>query len=272
MTGQTVTVRIAGPLRFLLPARHRDGVVVVPLDGPSTVVHVVESLGVPRTEVGEVHVNGVLSDPYRRLRGDDDIDVAERARPQPVPQHRYVLDVHLGTLVRRLRLLGVDAAYRNDANDDELVAQANAEQRVLLTRDRGLLRRRSLVAGGFVRGERPDDQLADVLDRFAPPLCPWTRCPACNGRLHPVAKPEVEHLLPPGTRRSYTRFSRCGSCGRIYWRGAHSRRLDAIVEGSAPFSADLPGRRAHAEEENADPEPAETDSHDRTLGHDHGGR
>jgi uncharacterized protein with PIN domain len=272
MTGETVIVRIAGPLRFLLPARHRDGVLVVAVDGSSTVVHVVESLGVPRTEVGQVHVNGQPAGVSARLRDNDVVDVPERPRPQPVSRGGFLLDVHLGTLARRLRLLGVDTAYRNDAGDDELVAQANAEQRVLLTKDRGLLRRRSLAAGGFVRGERPDDQLADVLDRFAPPRSPWTRCPACNGAVHPVAKPEVEHLLPPGTRRSYTRFSRCGSCGRIYWRGAHSRRLDAIVEGYAPFSADLPGGPEHPEVESDDPEPAETDSHDRIFGHDHGGR
>jgi len=101
---------------------------------------------------------------------------------------------------------------------------------VLLTQDRGLLRRGALRAGGYVRGSRPDDQLADVLDRFAPSLNPWTRCPACNGALHPVAKPDVEHLLEPGTRRSYTEFSRCEACGQLYWRGAHADDLAAIVD------------------------------------------
>jgi uncharacterized protein with PIN domain len=151
-----------------------------------------------------------------------------------------VLDVHLGTLARRLRLLGVDAAYRNDADDPELVEQANAEGRVLLTQDRGLLRRGALRAGAYVRGSRPDDQLADVLDRFAPPLDPWSRCPACNGALHPVTKPEIEHLLRPGTRRSYTEFSRCEACGQLYWRGAHSVRLTEIVDGATVGSPRVP--------------------------------
>jgi uncharacterized protein with PIN domain len=112
--------------------------------------------------------------------------------------------VHLGALARRLRLLGVDTAYRNDADDDELVVRAIAEQRTLLTQDRGLLRRRALPSGAYVRGARPDDQVADVLDRFAPPLAPWSRCPACNGVLVAAAGDEVVHLLEPGTRRSYT--------------------------------------------------------------------
>ena len=86
--------------------------------------------------------------------------------------------------------------------------------------------------GAYVRGADPDSQLRDVLDRFAPPLRPWTRCTACNGMLEPVAKNEVEHLLRPGTRRTYEVFARCRSCGKVYWRGAHGRRLATLVESA----------------------------------------
>jgi uncharacterized protein len=227
---QTATVRVAEPLRFLLPPRHRGGVAEVHVDGTSSLGHVVEALGVPRTESGELLLNGRPAPADARLRGGDVVDVPVRPRPQRMPDIRFVLDVHLGTLARRMRLLGLDVAYRNDADDDELVVQANAEHRVLLTQDRGILRRRALVAGAYVAGSRPDDQLADVLDRFAPELRPWTRCPNCNGLLETVTKDEVEHLLPEGTRRSYTEFSRCPGCGRPYWRGAHSDRLDTIIE------------------------------------------
>ena len=152
-------------------------------------------------------------------------------RPQLAPA-RFVLDVHLGTLARRLRLAGVDAAYASDAGDDALIEQANAGRRVLLTQDRGLLRRRALWLGAYVRGARPDDQLRDVLDRFRPPLAPWTRCPACNGPLSPVAKAAVAAVLPPGTRRTYQAFSRCRDCGQVYWHGAHSKRLEQIIDSA----------------------------------------
>jgi len=158
-------------------------------------------------------------------------------RPQPLPSPRFLLDVHLGTLARRLRLLGVDTAYGNDLDDDTLIAWANSERRVLLTQDRGLLRRRKLWHGAYVRGARPDEQLADVLDRFALPLAPWTRCTACNGQLSPVDKADVEQLLPPGTRCTYDSFTRCATCGRIYWRGAHSKRLEPIVESAIRANA-----------------------------------
>jgi uncharacterized protein len=226
-------VRVAEPLRFLLPVRHRHGDVVVPVDGVSSLGHVVESLGVPRTEVGELRVGGQAVPPSTRPCGGDLVDVLPVPRPQRLTDARFVLDVHLGTLARRMRLLGLDVAYRNDATDAELVAQAAAERRVVLTQDRGLLRRRALTAGAYVRGHRPDDQLADVLDRFDPPLAPWSRCLVCNGDLEPVSKQEIQHLLEPGTRRTYGRFSRCRACGRPYWRGAHAQRLDAVVAGAA---------------------------------------
>jgi uncharacterized protein with PIN domain len=239
VTPPQLTLRFDDGLRFFLAARHRRAPgVTLPHDGTSTLGHVVQSLGVPLTEVGDLSVSGPhdtaahrVSPAYRPQDGDF-ARVPSAARPQRVATPgppRFLLDVHLGALARRLRLLGLDAAYRNDASDDALVAQSEDERRVLLTQDRGLLRRRALCFGAYVRGAHPDEQLLDVLDRFAPPLAPWTRCPACNGTLAPVAKSEVEHLLRPGTRRTYERFMRCRDCARPYWRGAHSDRLESLV-------------------------------------------
>src|SRR6266545_3556500 len=205
MGRQTARVRVAAPLRFLLPAQHRHGEVMVPVDAASSLSHLVESLGVPRTEVGELRVNGRTVLPAARPGDGDLVEVLPVPRPQRIDDPRFVLDVHLGTLARRMRLLGLDVAYRNDAEDAELVAQASRESRVVLTQER------------------------DVLDRFDPPLAPWTRCLACNGMLEPVAKQQVRHMLEDGTLRSYHRFFRCRACGRPYWRGAHAGRLNAIV-------------------------------------------
>jgi hypothetical protein len=225
-------IRFAEELRLFLAPRRRLGAVRVACDGTSSLGHVVESLGVPLTEVGSLVVNGEPATPGYRPGGGDVVAVGAMPRPQRVPASRFVLDVHLGTVARRLRVAGVDTAYANDRDDDELIEQANAEQRVLLTQDRGLLRRRKLWLGAYVRGTRPDEQFADVLDRFAPPLAPWTRCTACNGLLAPARKADVEPSLRPGTRRTYETFSRCRDCGRVYWRGAHGERLAAIVESA----------------------------------------
>ena len=201
-------------------------------DGVSTLGHVVESIGVPLTEVGSLLVNGKVTDRSYRPRAGDAIEVTPVSRPQRLDEARFLLDVHLGALARRLRLLGLDTAYHRYADDDDLIDEANADRRVLLTQDRGLLRRRKLWLGAYVRGARTDAQLVDVLGRFAPPLAPWTRCSACNGALMPADKADVEPELQPGTKRTYATFARCKTCGRVYWRGAHSKRLEATVDAA----------------------------------------
>jgi uncharacterized protein with PIN domain len=237
-----LTVRVAEELRFFLPVGRRHGEVPVDFDtntdtdtdtdteAGTTLLHLVESLGVPRTEIGGLRVGDRVAGPDERPRDGDVVDVQPVPRPQRVADPRFVADVHLGTLARRMRLLGIDVAYRNDASDPDLAEQAASEGRILITKDRGLLRRRAVPVGAYVRGSRTADQLRDVLDRFDPPLAPWTRCPACNGRLEAVDADAVAHLLQPGTRRSYTRFSQCVDCGRPYWRGAHAQRLEEIVD------------------------------------------
>jgi uncharacterized protein len=227
-----LAVSVAPELALFLRPGQRSGPVRVTCDGVSTLGHVVESLGVPLTEVGGLVVNGSPAGPGYRPEGGDIAHVQAMPRPQRVDSPVFLLDVHLGTVARRLRLVGVDAAYDRDADDDELISRANAGRRVLLTQDRGLLRRHRLWLGAYVRGTRPDDQFADVLSRFAPPLAPWTRCTACNGVLVPAAKADVASELEPGTRRTYDSFSRCESCGRVYWRGAHGPRLQATVDAA----------------------------------------
>lgn len=232
-----LSVRFAAELRIFLPRRHRREELRLPCDGTSSLGHVVESAGVPLTEIGSLLVAGRPVPPSYRpspCAGDVaevlDVEVLGVARPQPIPAARFILDVHLGKLARWLRLVGVDVAYRNDLDDDQLIMRADAERRVLLTQDRGILRRRALRLGAYVRGTYPREQFLDVLDRFRPPLAPWTRCTACNGPLSPVGKGEVEAELRPGTHRSYDTFARCLTCGRVYWRGAHGGRLEEIVE------------------------------------------
>jgi len=233
MDGTPVRVEIAPELRLFLRPAERSGSLTVPYDNVSALGHVVESLGVPLTEVGRLVTAGRMVGSAYRPHAGEVLEVYPVDRPQLLPAARFVLDVHLGTLARRLRLLGLDTSYANDSDDDALIDQANAEQRVLLTQDRGLLRRRRLWLGAYVRGAMPEDQLADVLDRFRPALAPWTRCTACNGLLARASKSDVEPLLLPGTRRTYQDFSRCTGCGRVYWRGAHCRRLQLIVESAA---------------------------------------
>ncbi|MFJ8668089.1 Mut7-C RNAse domain-containing protein [Streptomyces sp. NPDC093600] len=232
MNGPEIQISFAPGLRLFVPADRRSGRTAVVTDGASTLGHVVESLGVPLTEAGRLLVDGRPVDVSHIPAAGETVEVEGVERPQPVPGAplRFLLDVHLGTLARRLRLLGVDAAYESeDIGDPALAALSAREQRVMLSRDRGLLRRRELWAGAYVYSDRPEDQLRDVLERFAPVLTPWTRCTACNGELTDADKDSVRERLEHGTERTYDVFARCTACERVYWRGAHHARLEAIV-------------------------------------------
>lgn len=232
MNGPEIRVDVAPGLRLFVPPARRAGTTALTTDGAATLGHVIESLGVPLTEVGALVVDGREVPPSHIPAAGEHVTVRAVTRPQPVPGAplRFLLDVHLGTLARRLRLLGVDTAYEStDIGDPALAARSAAEKRVMLSRDRGLLRRRELWAGAYVYSTRPEEQLRDVLDRFAPELHPWTRCTACNGLLRRATKDEVAEQLQHGTRRTYDVFARCTACGRAYWKGAHHDQLEAIV-------------------------------------------
>ncbi|GAA2578126.1 MULTISPECIES: Mut7-C RNAse domain-containing protein [Streptomyces] len=233
MNGPEIHVEFAPGLRLFVPRARPTGTARTATDGVSTLGHLVESLGVPLTEVGTLLVDGREVETGYVPTGGESVTVRAVGHPQRVPGAplRFLLDVHLGTLARRLRLLGVDTAYEStDLGDPALAALSAAEKRVMLSRDRGLLRRRELWAGAYVYSTAPEEQLHDVLDRFRPALHPWTRCTACNGLLKEATKDEVADRLEDGTQRSYDVFAQCTACGRAYWRGAHHEQLQAIVE------------------------------------------
>lgn len=232
MTTQRITVEVAPELGVFVARDRRRGVTGLTTDGMSTLGHVVESLGVPLTEVGELVVDGLAVPVSRVPRTGEHLAVHAVERPQRVPGAplRFLLDVHLGTLARRLRLLGVDAAYESeDIGDPALATLSARERRVLLSRDRGLLRRREIFAGAYVYSDRPEEQLRDVLGRFAPVLAPWTRCTACNGPLREADKDAVSDRLEHGTQAAYDVFAQCTLCERVYWRGAHHGHLETVV-------------------------------------------
>lgn len=232
MAKADITLTVDPELHVFVAARNRRPGAAVETDATSSLGHVVEALGVPLVEVGELRVDGRPAPVGHIPVSGEHIEVGKLAYPQRVEGPlRFLLDIHLGTLARRLRLLGVDAAYETpDIGDAALATRSATEHRVLLSRDRGLLHRRELFAGAYVYSHQPAVQLDEILDRFQPELAPWTRCTACNGVLRPVSKEEMRNRLESGTAKSYDAFAECESCGQAYWRGAHSASLDAIVE------------------------------------------
>lgn len=238
-----MTVRFYGSLNDFLPAPRRQSTLVCALDSSPSIKDLVEGLGVPHTEIDVLVVDGRSVDFRYRVSDGDRIAVyprigifdggdAVRLQPPPQTEPRFIADVHLGRLTAYLRLAGFDTKYRNDYPDDEIVAVSAAEDRVLLTRDVGVLKHGIVRRGYFLRETQPARQLVEVLRQFdlVDRAVPFTRCLRCNGRLDVVARDHVEHLLPARTREYYCEFSRCPACSRIYWRGSHYSRMRLFID------------------------------------------
>jgi len=208
-----------------------------------TLKHAVEALGVPHTEVGLVlrHSRPCPLD-HRPLLAQDRFSVFPAWRRLPLESAgeagapRFIADAHLARLARYLRFAGYDTLLHDTGTDAELAAQARADWRIVLTRDRQLLMHRDIEQGCYLRPLEPLEQLRELAHRLQLDLAPGRRrgrCMLCNEPLEEVAKREVESALPPRTRASFERFWRCPACRRLYWHGSHWRRLQGQLGGEA---------------------------------------
>jgi len=222
-----VRVLFFGELNDFLPPGKRHTEFEHDVGATDTIKHVVESLGVPHTEISGTAVHGQAVGMDSQLSDGDRVEVFPYTIPIILENPRFVIDGHLGRLAAYLRMLGFDTWYDRFADDPLLASTAHNEKRVLLTRDVGLLKRREVEIGYCVRSDKPHDQLREVSRRFqlVPQFAPFTRCMDCNGILNPVSKEHIAELLPPHTRATKEEFSRCSGCGKIFWRGSHHAKM-----------------------------------------------
>lgn len=238
-----VSLRFYAELNDFLPPGLRRRDIVHDCRRRTSVKDMIESFGVPHTEVELILVNGVSVDFSHIVTAGDRISVYPvfeamdvspliRLRPLPLRTPRFIVDVNLGRLARYLRLLGFDSYYRNDLDDAGVARISAGESRTVLTRDRALLQQKIITHGFFVRAVRPLDQVREVLARLDlyRQVQPFTRCTRCNGVLEVVDKDAVLEQLQPKTRRYYDEFRRCAACGQLYWKGSHYARAERLVE------------------------------------------
>ncbi len=191
-----------------------------------TVKDLAESFGIPHVEIGRYLVSGVMVDESALVR-DACVIQLESSELIPPGVPTFVLDVHLTRLARYLRILGFDCAYRGDYRDEEIAEISEAEQRVVLTRDRGLLKRRRIRYGYWIRSQMPRQQLREVASRYGlRRLEPkQSRCSHCNAPMEPVSRAYAASRVPYYTRRNCKAFYQCSGCGQFYWEGAHAPRI-----------------------------------------------
>ncbi|HZJ54801.1 MAG TPA: Mut7-C RNAse domain-containing protein [Myxococcaceae bacterium] len=236
------TVRFYAELNDLVATERRFRDSEVEFAGSPAVKDVIESLGVPHCEIDLLLVNGSSAGFGERLRDGDRVavypmfeafDVAALAsvRTASLREPRFVLDGHLGRLAAYLRMLGFDALWDQQPSDADLARISANERRILLTRDRGLLKRNQVTHGLLVRATHPEQQLREVVERLHLQRLagPFTRCLRCNGALERVQLAAVEGELPPKVRARIEEVRRCTGCGKLYWAGTHHDRMSALI-------------------------------------------
>ena len=239
----TVSLRFYEELNDFLPPARRKLRFQRNLQYPTSVKDLIESCGIPHTEVDLILINGTSVDFRFRISDGDDISVypvfesfdisgVTRLQERPLRRLRFVTDANLGRLARKMRLLGFDVAFDKEATKDDIIQAMIAHGRVILSIDRRLLMRNEVQRGYCVRSDHANIQTLEVMRRFdlVNYINPFTRCLSCNDSVKPVAKAEVLELLEPNTKVFYNDFTQCPQCKRVYWKGSHTERLRAFID------------------------------------------
>ena len=256
---RTAEFRFYEELNDFLPDQYRKRSFPYRFRGTPSVKDCIEAIGTPHTEVDLILVDGRSVAFDHILRGGErvavyptferlDVSPVTRLRPVPLRESRFVVDVHLGTLARYLRLLGFDTVWRNDLQDPEIIRYSVQDRRIILTRDLGILKDGRVTHGYWLRSIDPLGQVEEVVRAFdlGSQLAPYSRCMECNGTVSSISRREAAPHVPLQVFLVYRDFKRCESCGRVYWAGSHQRRLRAVIERAEAVSTDqVRERRRH---------------------------
>ena len=236
--------RFYGSLNDFLAPAYRQKNLTISFKNHQTLKDAIEAMGVPHPEVHMILVNGEPGSFTNPLINHSRISVfpffhlLSGSADHPVNAHthktlHFILDVHLGKLSRYLRFAGFDTLLFPGMDDPEIVEESLKDQRIILTRDIGLLKHKKVKYGYWLRSQDPLEQFREVVHHFRiskEEITPWKRCSICNGTIVPVSKTSIEKELNPGTRRYFNQFYQCKNCGKIYWKGSHFDKLESWMK------------------------------------------
>ncbi|MGM0406951.1 MAG: Mut7-C RNAse domain-containing protein [Bacteroidota bacterium] len=238
-----ITIRFYEELNDFLPVKKRKKSFSYDVQLNSSVKDTIEALGVPHTEVDLILVNSKPVDfTYNLHQGDyvsvypkfESLDISQitKVRKEPLRKIKFILDVHLGQLAKYLRLLGFDTYYTNHLNDSEIIERSISEDRIILTRDFGILKHKKVTHGYYVRSQNSKTQLKEIIQRFdlKNKIKPFSRCSVCNGIINKIDKKEIEQRLLENTRTHFKQFYQCNSCKKIYWEGSHFENMNRLMD------------------------------------------
>lgn len=240
---KTARIRFYEELNDFLPPQKRKQRYEINFAGTPSIKDVIESQGVPHTEIDLILVNGTSVRFNYKLKNEDDVSVypifesfdissLQRLHAKPLRNPKFVLDVHLGTLAKYMRMFGFDTKYQNDFLDKLIIEISLREKRTVLTRDLGILKQKKLTHGYYVRNTKPVKQIEEVIGRFdlKNVIKEFSRCVRCNTVLRPIEKEKVINEIPPKVRIAHSEFFYCTVCKKIYWKGTHCDKMKVLIE------------------------------------------
>ncbi len=209
----------------------------------TSIKDMIESLGIPHTEIDMILVNGGSVNFTYIVQDKDDISVypafesldisnVQHLRSTPLREPKFIADVHLGSLAKYLRMLGFDVLYKNDFLDDEVINTSLKEKRAILTKSRELLKNNRITHGNWVRSNDTESQVKEVLERFdlKNRISEFLRCLECNSILVTVEKDKIENRLPTKVKEWQDEFWYCEHCDKIYWKGTHYEKMLKFIQ------------------------------------------
>ncbi len=237
-----ITFRFYEELKDFLPKDRKNQPFSISLNENQSIKHAIESLGIPHTEVDMILANSKPVDFTYRLKNKDyisvypvfetfDISGITTLRKSGLRNPAFIVDVHLGKLAKYLRFLGFDTLYKNNIEDSEIIRISLNDNRIIITRNSGILKNTAVTHGYFVRSQNPKEQIAEVIRRFSLEslINPFTRCSDCNGKIIEITKDSVISKLKPQTKKYYSNFYQCAICRKVYWKGTHYKRLNDFI-------------------------------------------
>lgn len=240
---KNISIRFYEELNDFLPKEKRKKRFTHNFIDRTSVKDLIESLGVPHTEIDLILVNGKSVDFNYLINNGDDISVypvfecldisdIQHLRAKPLRKPKFICDVHLGKLARNLRIFGIDVYYKNYLNDEQIVKISLAEKRTILTRDTGILKRAEVTHGYFIRNDKPEKQTAEVISRFSlmKIIKPFTLCLDCGSKLVKVNKKDILHLIPENVKQVQNKFFYCVNCKKIFWAGSHLNNMALFIK------------------------------------------
>jgi uncharacterized protein with PIN domain len=219
------TFRFYEELNDFLPLDKKKVAFIHSFGGTPSIKDAIEAIGIPHVEVNLIQVNNQVVDFNYRLKNNDIVSVYPvlKIQKKGAKEIKFILDVHLGKLAKYLRMCGFDTAYQNDYDDKKIIEISLEENRIILTRDIGLLKVKSVSNGYFIRDQNSKAQLTEVLKYFDlyQAINPFNRCIKCNGKLESIEKEKIIQQLEPLTQKYFDTFFRCTHCQSIFWEGSH---------------------------------------------------